>query len=201
MHTPNDLLSVKTLPMLNFVSRLPLWRRVVPGALAACLFRPFAGSSSRQSNAPDQLRSLSDNEGFHGRRKVMQKQRLKIMLRSGVALLILVGWSATARAQPTPTPTPWTALKHRAPAPLDTCLLLTDGTVMCHEYGTNRWHRLKPDINGSYQKGSWDVPGFIVADMRNGNDASFGCVDCTRQPFSLRPCCPTAAWLSSAANT
>src|SRR5207249_2645585 len=38
---------------------------------------------------------------------------------------------------------PWTALANPLPAGtfLDTCLLLTDGTVMCHEYETNRWHR------------------------------------------------------------
>ena len=59
MHTPNDLLSVKTLPLLNFVSRLPRWRRVVFYALAACLLRP-----NRPPNASDQLRPLSDNEDF-----------------------------------------------------------------------------------------------------------------------------------------
>ena len=63
------------------------------------------------------------------------------------------------------------------------CLLLTDGTVMCHEYNTNRWHRLKPDINGSYQNGSWDVPGFTVANMPNGNDPTIGCVNCPYQPL------------------
>jgi uncharacterized repeat protein (TIGR01451 family) len=105
----------------------------------------------------------------------MQKQRLKIVLRSGVALLILVGWSATARSQ-------WTALTNAPPAFLDTCLLLTDGTVMCHQYGSNSWHRLKPDQFGSYQNGSWDVAGFTVANMPNGNDPSFGCANCTYAP-------------------
>jgi hypothetical protein len=40
-------------------------------------------------------------------------------------------------------------------------LLLTDGTVMCHELDTNHWHRLIPAGSGStspdqaYIKGSW----------------------------------------------
>src|SRR5262249_27162727 len=43
-----------------------------------------------------------------------------------------------------------------------TMLLLTDGSVMCHEAdeegnGTNRWQRLTPDENGSYVNGSWSA--------------------------------------------
>jgi hypothetical protein len=121
--------------------------------------------------------NLSDNEDFHAKRKVIQKQRLKIMFRSGVALVILVVWSATARSQ-------WTGLANGFPSGFaSTCLLLTDGTVMCQEYNTNRWHRLKSDINGSYQNGSWDVPGFTVADMPNGNDPTIGCVNCPYTPL------------------
>jgi hypothetical protein len=105
----------------------------------------------------------------------VQEDRHNSTLRLGVALIVLVGWSSFASAQ-------WTGLANAFPGFASTCLLLTDGTVMCHEYGTNRWHRLKPDINGSYQNGSWDVPGFTVADMPNGNDASFGCVNCTYAP-------------------
>ena len=37
----------------------------------------------------------------------------------------------------------------------DTMLLLTDGTVMCHEFESNKWHRLSPDDSGSYVHGSW----------------------------------------------
>src|SRR6476620_4060761 len=107
----------------------------------------------------------------------MQKRCLKNRLRSGVALIVLVGWSSIASAQ-------WTPLANAFPSGFAyTCLLLTDGTVMCHEYNTNRWHRLNPDINGSYQNGSWDVPGFTVADMPNGNDPSFGCVNCPYTPL------------------
>lgn len=52
------------------------------------------------------------------------------------------------------------------------CLLLTDGTVMCQEYGTNHWHRLVPDQNGSYKNGTWDPAGKTIADMPNGTDTS-----------------------------
>lgn len=103
------------------------------------------------------------------------------------------GWSATARAQ-------WTALTHvpvaaspavsgglgtttpGGPAYLDTCELLTDATVMCHEYATNHWHRLNPDINGSFQNGTWDTP-LGIADMPNGSDPNFGCNNCIYAPL------------------
>jgi uncharacterized repeat protein (TIGR01451 family) len=163
-----------TLHSRKSIDRLPLWRRVVLGALAACLLRPCASSSSRQSNAPDQLRSLSDNEGFHGKSKVMERQRLKIILRLGVALLVLAGWSATATAQWTPLTSPGVAL--------DTCLLLTDGTVMCHQTYSNSWHRLTPNINGSYVNGTWSN----LAPMPNGTDTSnvngTTCAPCTYAP-------------------
>jgi len=107
----------------------------------------------------------------------MKKHCLKNRLRSGVALIVLVGWSSIASAQ-------WTPLANAFPSGFAyTCLLLTDGTVMCHQYNTNRWHRLKPDINGSYQSGSWDVPGFTVADMPNANDPTIGCVNCPYKPL------------------
>jgi hypothetical protein len=109
----------------------------------------------------------------------MQKHFLKNMLSSGVALIVLVGWSSVASAQ-------WTPLANAFPSGYaEVSLLLTDGTVMCHAYGTNQWHRLKPDINGSYQNGSWDVPGFTVADMPNANDPTIGCVNCAYQPLDF----------------
>src|SRR6266436_3379771 len=107
----------------------------------------------------------------------MQKHSLKNMLSFGVALIVLVGWSSIASAQ-------WTPLANAFPSGFaEACLLLTDGTVMCHEYNTNRWHRLKPDINGNYQSGSWDVPGFTISDMPNANDPTIGCVNCPYQPL------------------
>ena len=110
----------------------------------------------------------------------MQIKWMKIMLRLLILVITLVGWVGVAQAQ-------WTGLNNAFPSGFAShCLLLTDGTVMCHEYNTNRWHRLKPDINGSYQNGSWDVPGFTVADMPNGTDTTTvggGCAPCTYAPL------------------
>ncbi|MEO8084728.1 MAG: hypothetical protein ABI780_12970, partial [Ardenticatenales bacterium] len=72
----------------------------------------------------------------------------------------------------------WTALANPPNAFLDNCNLLTDGRVMCHVSETNRWRVLKPDDFGSYVNGSWS----FSADMPPGNDASFGCVNCTYAP-------------------
>ena len=99
--------------------------------------------------------------------------RLKIMLRLGVALLVLVGWSATAQAQ-------WTALTNAPGVFLDTCLLLTDGTVMCHQYNSNSWRLLVPDINGSYANGTWSS----LPNMPDGTDTTAGCTpSCPYRPL------------------
>ncbi|MBV9747491.1 MAG: hypothetical protein JO157_01635 [Acetobacteraceae bacterium] len=34
-------------------------------------------------------------------------------------------------------------------------LLLTDGSIMCHEYRTPNWHKLVPDSNSDYANGTW----------------------------------------------
>jgi hypothetical protein len=52
----------------------------------------------------------------------------------------------------------WQRLVNQPTFMCDTALLLTDGTVMVHEYGNqtmNNWWRLTPDINGSYLNGTW----------------------------------------------
>jgi hypothetical protein len=36
-------------------------------------------------------------------------------------------------------------------------LLLTDGTVMCQNSGTNHWWKLTPDITGNYVNGTWSA--------------------------------------------
>jgi len=94
-----------------------------------------------------------------------------------VLFLALAGWPTRAEAQ-------WVGLTNAFPSGFaEHCLLLTDGTVMCHEYNTNKWHRLKPDSNGSYQNGTWDAPGFTVANMPNANDPTIGCVNCAYRPL------------------
>jgi Galactose oxidase, central domain len=56
----------------------------------------------------------------------------------------------------------WISLAHQPGFNADTMLLLTDGTVMCHDEGpalggSPRWHRLTPDKQGSYINGTWSA--------------------------------------------
>ncbi len=131
----------------------------------------------------------------------MRTHGLKVTSILGFGALA-VGWAGTAHAQP------WFSLKS-APtagasftgpvtnsvagdsAVLDTCELLTDGTVMCHEFGTNHWHRLSPDPTaGTYVNGRWDVMNDPtipppIPDMPMGNDVhtGFSCVNCPYAPL------------------
>ena len=41
------------------------------------------------------------------------------------------------------------------PANIDTMLLLTDGSIMCHVLASSNWYRLIPDKSGSYTNGNW----------------------------------------------
>jgi hypothetical protein len=75
----------------------------------------------------------------------------------------------------------WTPFTHTPPGNLKTCLLLTNGNVVCHEGGSNRWHRLTPDNTGSYKNGTWDA--VQIPPMPPGNDSSFNCVNCTYAPL------------------
>ena len=38
----------------------------------------------------------------------------------------------------------WTPLGHQPPVAIDTMLLLTDGSIMCHEYEAAGWFKLPP---------------------------------------------------------
>lgn len=50
----------------------------------------------------------------------------------------------------------WTPLTSFPPQPVDTALLLTDGTVIAHVSAcTGKWLRLTPDSTGSYANGTW----------------------------------------------
>ncbi len=49
----------------------------------------------------------------------------------------------------------WSSLQNQPSFSADTMLLLTDGTVMCHEVSSQNWHKLTPDSSGDYVKGSW----------------------------------------------
>src|SRR5438094_10426254 len=94
---------------------------------------------------------------------LIQFKTLTLSFFAGVVLGCLA-LAPVARAQ-------WTGLANAFPSGFaSTCLLLTAGTVMWHEYNTSRWHRLNPDINGSYQTCSLVVLGFTGLDMPTGND-------------------------------
>ena len=55
----------------------------------------------------------------------------------------------------------WNPLNHALCTDSQPCfspkaaLLLTDGTVIINEQCGSQWFRLTPDINGSFQNGSW----------------------------------------------
>jgi hypothetical protein len=48
----------------------------------------------------------------------------------------------------------WQTLTNTPSFNVDTMLLLTDASVMCHEDGTSNWHRLVPDAKGNYVNGT-----------------------------------------------
>ena len=77
--------------------------------------------------------------------------RANISLMCGLSVLFLasLAGSESARAQ-------WTAIPSSPNA--STCLLLTDGTVMCQAgEQTKSWQRLTPDQNGKYATGNWSA--------------------------------------------
>ena len=94
--------------------------------------------------------------------------RVGNLARFGAAVLLVGALSGTAHAQK------WRMLPNQPAnaagnlAAIETCLLLTDGTVMCLETSTNIWHRLRPDINGSYLNGTWDK---LIPPMPNAVDS------------------------------
>lgn len=92
----------------------------------------------------------------------------------GAALLTTFGGLTAADAAFTP-------LTNAPPAFLNSCLLLTDGSVMCQGFFSNTWHRLTPDAFGSYVNGTWDTPP--IPPMPDGTDARIGCTPCAYSPL------------------
>jgi hypothetical protein len=52
-------------------------------------------------------------------------------------------------------PGSWQPLKNQPSFNVDAMLLLTDGSVMCHQYLTPNWYKLVPDKNSDYANGTW----------------------------------------------
>src|SRR6478735_2239912 len=97
------------------------------------------------------------------------KNSVRMVATFGAALLAMTGGMTAASAAFTP-------LVNQPPAFLNSCLLLTDGSVMCQAFFSNTWHRLTPDAFGSYLNGTWDATP--IAPMPNGTDANHGCTPC-----------------------
>jgi hypothetical protein len=51
----------------------------------------------------------------------------------------------------------WKKIKNTPAFNVDTMLLLTDGSIMCHEYETSNWHKFVPDAKGNYVNGTWQA--------------------------------------------
>jgi hypothetical protein len=73
-----------------------------------------------------------------------------------IALLTSLAWSGIANAQ-APITSNWKKLVNQPTFNTDTALLLTDGTVMMHQYNSTNWWRLTPDNTGSYINGTWSA--------------------------------------------
>jgi hypothetical protein len=82
----------------------------------------------------------------------MQTQ-MKMLRFLGIALMVVAS-SGIASSQQPATGT-WTKLTHQPTFQTDTALVLTDGTVMMHQYNSGNWWRLTPTEEGSYVNGTW----------------------------------------------
>src|SRR3569623_443955 len=103
-----------------------------------------------------------------------RKRRVKRLAAIGAGLLMGIGAVNVAEAAFTPR-------TNAPPTNLNSCLLLTDGTVMCQGFFSNTWHRLTPDAFGSYVNGTWDTTP--IAPMPNGTDTRIGCNSCAYAPL------------------
>lgn len=52
-------------------------------------------------------------------------------------------------------PGSWQSLNNKPNVNIDAMLLLTDGSIMCHQYLTSNWFRLVPDEHSDYANGTW----------------------------------------------
>src|SRR5579862_9389715 len=72
----------------------------------------------------------------------------------GIAVVALV-MSGIAIAQEPVAVGTWTKLKNQPTFQTDQALLLTDGTVMMHQYNSGNWWKLTPTNTASYAAGTW----------------------------------------------
>jgi len=91
----------------------------------------------------------------------MQNQRAKMLRLFAIALMVLAA-TVIANAQD-PAAGTWQKLKNQPTVLTDTALLLTDGTVMMHQYNSGTWWKLTPTTSG-YVNGTWTA----LASMQTG---------------------------------
>jgi hypothetical protein len=85
---------------------------------------------------------------------------MKALRTLGIALFVLLAWGGVAGAQSwTPLTTQPTFIANGASTPL----LLTDGTVIVHDFCATDWWRLSPDNTGSYVNGTWSALASLPA--------------------------------------
>jgi hypothetical protein len=63
-------------------------------------------------------------------------------------------------------------LNNRATFDVDAMLLLTDGSVMCHESRTPNWHKLVPDKDSDYVNGTWHTLSTMPNNVSGQNGPS-----------------------------
>jgi hypothetical protein len=90
----------------------------------------------------------------------MQNQGKRLWPVLALAIIVLIS-SSVASAQATGT---WKKLTHQPTFQTDTALLLTDGTVMMHQYNSGTWWKLTPTQGASYLNGTWTQ----LASMQSG---------------------------------
>jgi hypothetical protein len=116
----------------------------------------------------------------------MQRPFLRILKTIAIAFVLLWAGSEVAHAQ-------WTQVNGvPAGANPSTCLLLTDGTVMCQaNEGGNGWLRLTPDNTGNYENGKWTS----LDNAPEGTDST----DVTEAtPATCAPCLYSPTYYASA---
>ncbi len=91
----------------------------------------------------------------------MHSESTKMLRLFAIALMVLAS-SAIASSQE-PAVGKWEKLKNEPTFQTDTALLLTDGTVMMHQYNSGTWWQLKPSFTG-YVDGTWTK----LASMQSG---------------------------------
>ncbi len=92
----------------------------------------------------------------------MQNQGVKMLRFLTIASLVLA-FSVMASAQE-PAVGTWAKLTHEPSFQTDTALVLTDGSVMMHQYNSGIWWKLTPTEQGSYAAGTWTQ----LASMQSG---------------------------------